>query len=177
MNKNTEAERTDFLTSKVLDGHASVDEIHELENLICANPVMQKDMQILFCRNHFSIGKPERSLNSLPKRTTPVMLSFPIISSIAACLIAVFSVWTFYSYDNESVQLPNLSTLSAISKSEVNTLSRSSRSQSVQTSNQIPNTQPFRVDLLESTSDDYKNVMVKAIDVLEKKAASIQVRY
>jgi len=171
MNKNTEAERTDFLTSKVLDGHASVDEIHELENLICANPVMQKRYANLILQEsllHWETGEVVEF--SPEERTTPVKLSFPIISSIAACLIAVFSAWTFYSYDNESAQLPNLSTLSAISKSEVKTLTRSSRSQSVQTSNQIPNTQPFRVDLLESTSDDYKNVMVKAIDVLEKKS-------
>ena len=87
-------EQVDKLTSKVLDEIASSSEISELERLICSNPNLRKRYSHLILQESLLHWETSDGTNFAEEEVIkPKLISFPLVASIAASVVAIFGGW------------------------------------------------------------------------------------
>lgn len=87
-------EQVDKLTSKVLDEIASSSEISELERLICSNPNLRKRYSHLILQESLLHWETSDGTNFAEEEVLkPKLISFPLVASIAASVVAIFGGW------------------------------------------------------------------------------------
>ncbi len=102
MNPSSKFERLEFLTSKVLDEIASSDEISELEGLIQSHADYRKRYAFLVTQESLLHWESAEVVEypSIVKEFK--LISFPVFSSVAACVAALFCAWTLFFENPDS---------------------------------------------------------------------------
>ena len=111
--KSTKYNKLDKLTFKVLDGNHTEKDVQQLSSLLKENKQARERYTSLTRQEALLHWEASAADSYLSDRITRFnLISFPVVSSIAAAIVAMFGVWVIHQYqDNSTADLETASYL------------------------------------------------------------------
>jgi len=101
--KSTKFSKLDKLTFKVLDGNHTEKDVRQLSSLLKEDKNARKRYTSLTRQEallHWEASAADSDLSNGITRSK--IISFPVVSSIAAAIVAMFGVWIIHQYQDKS---------------------------------------------------------------------------